>query len=76
MAQLLVRNLDDAVAAALKRTAAGHGRSLEAEVREILGRQVAPDRSAAIERSREFHRRYGKQALPEAAVLIREDRDR
>lgn len=36
MAQLLVRDIDEAVVDALKRTAAGNGRSAEAEHREIL----------------------------------------
>ena len=36
MAQLLVRNLEDAVVAELKKRAARSGRSVEAEHREIL----------------------------------------
>jgi antitoxin FitA len=36
MAQLVVRNLDEAVKLGLRRRAARHGRSVEAEVREIL----------------------------------------
>lgn len=36
MAQLIVRNLDDELVARLKRRAAEHGRSAEAEHREIL----------------------------------------
>lgn len=36
MSQLLVRDLDDEVVTALKRSAAAHGRSAEAEHREIL----------------------------------------
>jgi len=36
MAQLVVRNVEDAVKARLKRRAARHGRSMEEEVREIL----------------------------------------
>ena len=36
MAQLTVRNVDDRVIRALKRRAAEHGRSAEAEHREIL----------------------------------------
>ena len=41
MTQILVRNLDDGVKAALQRRAVAHGRSLEAEVRDIL-RAAAP----------------------------------
>jgi antitoxin FitA len=36
MAQILVRNVDDRVKASLKRRAKRNGRSMEAEVREIL----------------------------------------
>lgn len=36
MGQLIVRNLDEALVLALKRRAARHGRSAEAEHREIL----------------------------------------
>ncbi len=36
MAQLVVRNLDDAVKEKLRRRAAAHGRSMEEEVRAIL----------------------------------------
>ena len=43
MAQLLVRDLDDDAKERLKRRAAKHGRSLEAEVRDIL-------QTASIER--------------------------
>ena len=43
MASILVRNLPDAVHRALKRRAADHGRSTEAEVREILSRAVRPE---------------------------------
>lgn len=36
MAQILVRNLDEPLKARLQRRAKRHGRSMEAEVREIL----------------------------------------
>jgi plasmid stability protein len=36
MGQLIVRNIDDELVRALKRRAADHGRSAEAEHREIL----------------------------------------
>ena len=40
MAQLIVRGVDEQVARALKRRAAEHGRSAEAEHREILRRAL------------------------------------
>ncbi len=48
MAQLVVRNIEDAVKERLKHRAARHGRSLEAEVREILreaAKQGGPTRT-------------------------------
>lgn len=46
MAQLVVRNLDDDVKAKLQRRAKRHGRSTEAEVREILRDAVRPQAAA------------------------------
>jgi plasmid stability protein len=43
MAQLIVRNLDDELVARLKLHAAEHGRSAEAEHREILGKALATE---------------------------------
>ena len=43
MAQLIVRNLDDAVKRKLQRRAAEHGRSMEEEVRDILRDAVKDD---------------------------------
>lgn len=43
MAQLIVRNLDSDLVRALKRRAARHGRSAEAEHREILREALAGD---------------------------------
>ena len=42
MAQLVVRNLPDDVKGRLRRRADRHGRSLEAEVRDILGKVPEP----------------------------------
>ena len=42
MAQLIVRNLPDEVVRSLKRRAAGHGRSAEAEHRRILQDVLIP----------------------------------
>lgn len=43
MAQLVVRNLEDSVKTRLKRRATRHGRSTEAEVRDILRNAVAQE---------------------------------
>ncbi len=46
MAQLIVRGVEDQVARALKRRAAQHGRSAEAEHREILRQALMSDGAA------------------------------
>ena len=46
MGQLLVRHLDDRVKEKLRRRAARRGRSLEAEVRDILAAAVAAPETA------------------------------
>ena len=43
MAQFVVRQLEEAVKASLKRRAARHGRSMEEEVREILRNAAKED---------------------------------
>lgn len=43
MAQLLVRNVDDRVKAGLQRRAKRNGRSMEAEIREILSDALAQE---------------------------------
>ena len=48
MAQLLVRQLDDAVKSALQRRARAHGHSTEEEVREILRRAVQSDQGVPV----------------------------
>jgi plasmid stability protein len=45
--QLIVRNVDDAIAHALKRRASRHGRSAEAEHREILREALRHDLARA-----------------------------
>ena len=47
MGQLIVRNVADEVVRALKRRAARHGRSAEAEHREILRAALADDPDGA-----------------------------
>lgn len=80
MATLTVRNLDDDLVRALRVRAAEHGRSAEAEHREILrqvligGRQPSP-RATAAERLAEFRRRTAGRGSAPAAELLRESRE-
>jgi plasmid stability protein len=77
LASLHVRKLDDEIVARLKRRAARHGRSAEAEHREILRQalegevEMSWDEMAAL--SRELTK--GQIKIP-SEILIREDRDR
>jgi plasmid stability protein len=70
MASITIRKLDDNVKKGLRRQAAEHGRSLEAEVREILRRSVnqqvpAPKTGLDLVRPlREFVEKYGGVELP------------
>lgn len=79
MAQVLVRNLKDKVVARLKKRAAQRGRSLQAEVKQILEDAAAEadqtDVWKRIEKFRERMRRSGR-TFSDSAELIREDRDR
>ena len=77
MPQLLVRNLDDTVVTRLKSMAAAHGRSLEAEVRDILGHAARDRRQEALEALDAIRAksRPWQPGEPTAAEMIREDRD-
>jgi plasmid stability protein len=81
MATLTVRNLDDDVVRRLRIRAAEHGRSAEAEHREILRLVLIGDeahqaeqRQRVAERLAEFRRRTGGRGSPSAAQLLEEAR--
>ena len=81
MAQVLVRDLPDETVARLKRRAAEAGRSLEAELRDILNTAAEPTREqrkretlAVLDRIRANSRPW-RPGEPTAAEMIREDRD-
>jgi plasmid stability protein len=78
MANLTIRNVEDSVVERLKSKAIQSGRSLEAEVREVL-RQAAKRKSreemlAAADRIAAMTPKGVKQT--DSAELLREDRDR
>jgi plasmid stability protein len=76
MAQLTVRNVDDAIAAALKERAARAGRSAEAEHRRILEEALGPTPRRdffAEARSRRVRLRPG---FADTMDILREDRGR
>ena len=78
MANLTIRNLDDKVVERLKKRAKDNGRSLEAELRELL-KQAANRKSpeellALADRIAAMTPAGVKQT--DSAELLREDRDR
>lgn len=76
MAQLLVRNLDEAVVTRLKAQARRHGRSLQAEVQGILERASRIDYGRAVKAADRIRRRIGRRQQTDSVDLIREDRER
>jgi plasmid stability protein len=79
MATLTVRQLEDDVVRRLRIQAAEHGRSAEAEHREILrqaltGSRLPSPRTAAAERLAEFRRRTAGRGSATAAELLQESR--
>ncbi len=76
MAQLIVRNLDEELVARLKVRAAEHGRSSEAEHREILRQALAeePRRSFKELAAQVRSMTAGRHHTP-AETLLREGRD-
>ena len=79
MATLTVRKLDDNVVKRLRVRAAEHGRSAEAEHREILrtallGSAHPTARADAAARLTEFRRRTAGRGSPASAELLEETR--
>ena len=75
MANVLVRNLDDDTLRQLKAAAKAHGRSLQAEIHEVL-RNASARRLAETRRlSAQWLKRLRGSAQSDSSTLIREDRD-
>ena len=76
MAQLIVRDLDERVVAALKARAARNGRSAEAEHRRLLEAELVPDSSDTEEFARIAARlRARLQSNLDSTDLVRAARD-
>jgi antitoxin FitA len=75
MPQLLVRDVPQDVVEALKRRAAEHGRSAEAEHRIILEETLRAGRSGFWERAAKLREERGDRVLTDSTELIRQDRD-
>jgi antitoxin FitA len=75
-ASLSVRNLDDELVARLKRRAARHGRSTEAELREIIRQTLAAEPEPNFDDlAAELRRLTADRKHTPAEVLLREGRD-
>ena len=72
--QVIVRKLDSAVVAALKRRARRKGHSLEQELRGILTRATGPERKDLIAEADRI-RAMTAGPLEDSVILIRQDRD-
>lgn len=75
MAQLLVRDIPEALVLALKERAAAHGRSAEAEHRLILEEALRSGRNEFREQAGRLRAQTAGRIQSESADLIREDRD-
>jgi len=76
MAQLLVRDVPEHIAAALKERAAKNGRSAEAEHRAILEQALKPAAATFWEEAAKFRGELRARGLHfDSAQLIRQDRD-
>lgn len=75
MAQLLIRQLDDQVVAALRARARAQGLSLEQSLRDILTAAARQDESLRNELARLRATTPAAGRSLDVAALIREDRD-
>jgi antitoxin FitA len=76
MAQVLIRDIDAKVVDRLKERAREHGRSLEAELREILEAAAATDLIDAKALAARIRRRLSGRVHSDSALLVSEDRRR
>jgi plasmid stability protein len=76
MAQVVIRNIDDAAIRRLKSRAARKGISLERELRTILTAAARADRTGFVERAGAFRRKLAGRRHSDSTALIRKARDR
>ena len=74
MTQLTVRNVSAHVVRALKQRAAAHGRTIEAEHREILREALIEGEADFAERAKALRQRL--RSSVDSTEVIRADRDR
>ena len=76
MANVLVRDLDDDVLKQLKAAAKAHGRSLQAEIHDVLQRASTRNLAETRRLSAHWLKRLRQSSQSDSAIMIREDRDR
>lgn len=76
MAQLLLRNLDDAVVERLKQQAEARKIPIEQLLREILTAAAGPSRKQVLAEMDRIRAMTPKRLLDDSTDLIRKDRDR
>lgn len=75
MANVLIRDLDHDVLKQLKAAAKAHGRSLQAEIHDVLQRAGARNLAETRRVSTQWLNRLRRSSQSDSASLIREDRD-
>lgn len=76
MAHVLIRDLDDDVLEQLKAAARAHGRSLQAEVHDILHRASTRNLAETRRLSARWLKRLRASTRSDSTALVRDDRDR
>lgn len=76
MPQVVIRNLDEELLIRLKDRAKLHHRSLEAELRFILGQAVRGSRRECLATADQIKRELAGRWEGDSTALVREDRDR
>lgn len=75
MANVLVRGLDDGVLKQLKAAAKAHGRSLQAEIHDVLHRASTRNLAETRRLSARWLKRLRLSTQSDSVASIREDRD-
>lgn len=75
MANVFVRDLDDDVLKELKAAAKAHGRSLQAEIHDVLQRASLQNLAETRRLSAHWLKRLRRASHSDSARMIREDRD-
>ena len=76
MAQVLIRDLETEVVDRLKERAKMRGRSLEAELRQILQEAAGGSRASRTLAVEEIQKMFAGRTFSDSTELLREDRER